>query len=117
MLLRSNALALAFAASACLLGASARAEPTSVKEVVVRPSGGEVRTQSETVSYADLDLGHDAGARALLARISSAAKRVCGPAPETHESPAPFKKCVDRAVEHAVSEVDRPTVNALHGGG
>ncbi len=117
MLFRSNALALALAASACLLGASARAQPSSVQEVVVRPSGGDVRTQSETVTYADLDLGRDAGARALLVRITGAARRVCGPAPETHESAAPFKKCVDRAVDHAVTEVNRPTVNALHGGG
>ena len=114
---RSKSFAFALAASACLMAGGALAQSSSVKEVVVRPSGGDVRTQAETVSYADLDLGRDAGARVLLSRINGAAKRVCGPVPEMHEPKAPFKKCVDRAVDHAVTEVNRPTVNALHGGG
>ncbi len=117
MSFRTKSLALALAASACLLAGRALAQSSTVREVVVRPSGGDVRTQAETVSYADLDLGRDAGARALLVRLNGAAKRVCGPAPESHEPKGPFKKCVDRAVDHAVAEVNRPTVNALHGGG
>ncbi len=117
MSFRSNALALALAASACLLGAGARAQSTSVQEVVVRPAASDVRTQAETVSYVDLDLGHEAGAKTLLARISGAAKRVCGPAPDTHESNTPYRHCVNSAVDRAVTEVNRPTVNALHGGG
>ena len=116
MSFRSKSMAFAFA-SACLLGGVAYAQSPTVKEVVVRPSGGELQTQSETVSYADLDLGRDAGARALLTRINGAAKRVCGPAPDPHQSHAAFKKCIDHAVDHAVTEVNRPTVNALHGGG
>ncbi len=83
----------------------------------MRPYASDVQTQSETVSYADLDLGHQAGARVLLTRIGGAAKRVCGPAPDARQSNSPYYKCVDTAVGRAVTEVNRPTVNALHGGG
>ena len=115
---RSKSLMLAIAASTCLLGGTARAQPVTVNEVVVRPAaGGDVRTQAETVSYADLDLGHEAGARALLARIKSAAKRVCGTAPDARDTDPSYRKCVDRALDRAVTEVNRPAVNALHGHG
>jgi len=114
---RSKSLAFALGASSCLLAGIAFAQSSTVKEVVVRPSAGNVQTHAETVSYVDLDLGHEAGAKALLARLSSAAKRVCAPAPVSHESDAPYRRCVDGAVDRAVTEVNRPTVNALHGGG
>ena len=114
---RSKSLAFAVAASACLLAGVAIAQSSTISEVVVRPAASGVQTHAETVAYADLDLGHEAGARTLLARISGAAKRVCGPAPELHDSRAPYRHCVDSAVDRAVTEVNQPTVNALHGGG
>ena len=117
MSFQSSFLAIAVATSACLLSASASAQPSSVKEVIVRPAGGDVQVQSETVTYADLDLGHQAGARALLARINGAAKRVCGPAPDVRETNSPYSRCVGSAVDRAVAEVNRPTVIALHTGG
>lgn len=114
---RSKSLILALAWT-CLLGGTAMAQPVTVKEVVVRPTaGGDVQTRAEAVSYADLDLGHEAGARALLMRIKSAAKRVCGSEPDPRVVDRSYSRCVDSALDRAVAEVNRPAVNALHARG
>ena len=41
---------------------------------------------SVKVRYSDLELASDGGARTMLARIESAARRVCGQAPDLRES-------------------------------
>ena len=119
MSFRSKSPALALAASVCLFGVGAFAQ-SAVHEVVVRPSAsaaGDVRTTAETVSYADLDLGRAAGARALLLRLRAAAKRVCAPEPTSHEPTDPYRRCVRSSVDRAVAEVDSSTGLSLHMGG
>ena len=90
----------AFAICTCLVSYSASAE--SVK--------------SQTVSFADLDLSKAAGVQTLYKRIKVAARKVCGPA-DRYTYPTPsraFGKCVQAAIADAVTQVDRPSLTALH---
>ena len=93
-------------ATAAILGALATA-PAAVAEPVVRSS---VR-----VSYADLDLSREAGARALLERIEAASQRVCGPRPSPRNLRINihFRACYRDAVSQAVAEVESPLLSAL----
>jgi UrcA family protein len=91
----------AFAVCTSLIAYSASAEP-------------KVKTQA--VSYADLDLSKPAGAQTLYKRIKAAARHVCGPVDQYTfvTPPATFRACFDKAVADAVSQVDRPSLTALH---
>jgi UrcA family protein len=72
---------------------------------------------SAPVSYGDLDVGTEAGARVLLARITVAAKSACG---ELTHSPllpregAYHRECVAEAVDATVKQVDSPVLAALN---
>ncbi len=114
---RSMSLALAAAIAACLAAQVAQAQPAPVQEIVVRAHSADAVARSQTVSYADLDLGHQAGARALLQRISGAAKLVCSPEPRELRDAPPYKACLRQAVDQAVDEVNSPRVSALHHSG
>jgi UrcA family protein len=92
---------LAFAAVLSVLtGVAAHAQ--TVEGISV---SGDRMTQSQTVSYADLDLTRDAGMKTLTARIHTAAKTVCGMEPEYREPRAPFEACMKSAVDHAMIQV------------
>ena len=78
-------------------------------------SDGEIPTYH--VNYADLDLGHRAGADALFAKIQSAARRVCEPVAAS----APFrfaqareKGCVDKAIADAVADIRSPLLTDVY---
>ena len=78
-------------------------------------SVGEVPTYH--VNYADLDLGHRAGADVVFARIKSAARRVCEPVAAS----APFrfarareKSCMDKAIADAVAAVRSPLLTDIY---
>jgi UrcA family protein len=89
---------LAFAAAlSALTGAAAHAQSVSFDSV----------TQSQSVSYADLDLTSQAGMKTLAARINGAAKTVCGPAPEYRDSRTPYDACIKSASDHAMIQVAR----------
>jgi UrcA family protein len=69
------------------------------------------------VNYADLDLGHTAGAESLFARIKSAARRVCEPVAAS--APFPFaqvreKNCMDKAIADAVANVHAPLLTSIY---
>lgn len=69
------------------------------------------------VRYADLDLARPAGASVLYHRLEGAAKIVCAPL-ESRE-PARilmFKNCVSDAMARAVTQVDRPGLDAYYRG-
>ena len=69
------------------------------------------------VRYADLDLARPAGASVLFHRLQSAAKIVC--APLESRDPARlvmFNNCVSDAMARAVTQVDRPGLNAYYRG-
>ena len=69
------------------------------------------------VGYSDLDTTHTQGATILLARIKSAAHRVCSPEPVSGDLARlmDFRRCVRDAVGRAVAELDNPFVSALYG--
>ena len=93
--------------------AATAADDPSSREVVVNatPAPG-VQVRSQRVSYADLNLGSGAGAKALLARIHSAAQNVCGPAPATLEPGTGYAACVKSAESSAVGQVGNPLLTA-----
>jgi UrcA family protein len=82
-------------------GASAAADP---------------QTASTIVRYGDLNLANPEGAKAMLARIRHAARRVCEPAPESALEYADWRNCVSRATEGAVSRLNAPMVTAAYSG-
>ena len=70
------------------------------------------------VTYADLDVSTEAGARTLLARIDGAARDACGDAAHSPLLPregANIRECVNEAVGTAVSKIGSPMVASLHG--
>ena len=117
--IRSMVLALAWLAAAVAwqVAPAARAQSPSVSEVTVRGAthaGREVRQQR--VSYADLNLRTEAGARTLLGRIQGAAKRVCAPEPSPPDltEQADFKTCLHDANAGAVAQLGDAWVSALY---
>jgi UrcA family protein len=88
------------AALSALAGAAAHAQ--TVDGIAV---SADRTTQSQSVSYADLDLSRDSGLKTLTARIQAAAKSVCGMEPEYRDPRAPFDACVKSAVDHAMIQV------------
>ena len=110
----SKSLALAAVMAACFAVPGAYAQSASGQEIVVRAHAGDTETRSQMVSYADLDLGHEAGARALLTRITGAAKLVCSPEPRELKDAKPYRACTRQAVDRAVADVNNPAVSALH---
>ena len=68
--------------------------------------------KSQAVGFADLDLGHKAGAKVLLARIGLAAGQVCGPEPSV-DLDRSYRKCVTESMTRAVQDVGQPLVSSL----
>ncbi|HEX4097221.1 MAG TPA: UrcA family protein [Caulobacteraceae bacterium] len=96
---------------------SPNADPpsTTVGEVVVTApfetrSGRELK--STPVYFDDLDLTSPEGGYTLLTRIRGAARQVCQPASDVHDlaDTSDYQRCVRRAVDHAVNDVDAPSV-------
>lgn len=96
----------ALAVGALALAPAAMAEPD-----VVRPV-------SATVSYADLDLSTETGARTMLQRIRLTARDMCGSepvhSPLTPRAPTQFRNCVIDAVDSAVAGLGAPLVASLN---
>jgi UrcA family protein len=102
-----TSLTTARALSALIVAASAVALPAAAQSVD--------EPVSVTVSYADLDIGHQAGAATLLHRLQTAAVQACGGAPDIRVlgEVAAFDKCRRAAVSRAVAEVHSPMLTAL----
>jgi UrcA family protein len=77
----------------------------------------QVVTHSITVAYGDLDPAQEAGARALLHRLETAAQQACGVAPDIRElvERSDYDSCVDTAIATAVVTLHFPLVSALYG--
>lgn len=68
-----------------------------------------------TVSYADLDLTHEAGAQTLLVRIKSAARAVCEPPQSLELTYATlYRQCVGDAIGRAVADVNAPALAQVY---
>ena len=117
--MRSTGLALAWlvAAAAWQVAPVVRAQSASVSEVTVRGVIHGVREiRQQKVSYADLNLRTEEGARTLLGRIEGAAKKVCSPepAPPNLAEGADYKTCLHDAQDGAVADLGNPRVSALY---
>jgi UrcA family protein len=72
-------------------------------------AGDQVR--SETVKFADLNLGTQSGVEALYGRIHAAARRVCDqPAGE----PWGARACMTKAESEAIAKVNVPLLTAFY---
>jgi UrcA family protein len=69
------------------------------------------------VSYSDLDLSREAGARVMLGRLESAASSVCGGWPDLHNlaNVAIYRDCTRKAMDGALAQLGSVRVNALYG--
>ncbi len=79
---------------------------------------GSPETRSTRVSYADLDLQGEAGARTMFQRIRHAARSVC----ETNldgewNGRVVYFACVRNATDQAVAKLNNPLVTAMNGSG
>jgi UrcA family protein len=66
------------------------------------------------VSYGDLNLSSETGARVLLARLRGAARSVC--APMDGRGPASFgryRACVNNAMANAVADINQTIVTRV----
>jgi UrcA family protein len=92
---------------ALCLAASAVAHPAAAQSVD--------EPISVTVTYADLDISHQAGAAALLQRLQAASVKACGGAPDVRVlgQVAAFDKCRREAVSRAVDQIHAPLLTAL----
>jgi len=78
---------------------------------LVASSAQADEVRSETVKFADLNLGTQAGVEALYGRIHAAARRVC-------EQPAgewqAVRSCMAKTESAAISKVNAPLLTALY---
>jgi UrcA family protein len=107
---------LSFTAGAILAGATlvAAAAPvlaqSTVEEVTVigryGPLPDNVRSISQTVSYADLDLGTDAGRHEFKHRIGLTARYLCDKLGESDTADPVVPSCRDAATKDAYTQAD-----------
>ena len=95
-----------FAAATMLAGVARAQVPASTPEKQI------------AVNYADLDIGHRAGAAELIARLHAAAAQACGPAPDIRqlELSRAYRQCISDAVARGVADVNAPVVTQLFHG-
>ena len=77
--------------------------------VAVNAHAGDVR--SETIKFADLNLGSPSGVEALYLRIHAAARRVCSQPTGEWTSD---RSCVAKAESEAISKVNVPLLTAFY---
>jgi UrcA family protein len=76
-------------------------------------SDGESLTK--VVSYSDLNLNGEAGARTLYGRLRTAATQVCAPfRGTTLREKTNWHECFDQAIARSIAEVDEPVLSAYH---
>jgi UrcA family protein len=70
---------------------------------------------SVRIAYGDLDLGSPAGAKAMLYRIHTAARQICGEPTDAQEGGVQYRACVDKVMQRAVAKLGSPMVAAQNG--
>ncbi len=70
---------------------------------------------SVSVPYADLDIGHAAGAKVLFERIKTAAVRACGGEPDLRQldQRSRFDQCRAETIGRTVTQLDAPMLTAV----
>lgn len=76
-------------------------------------SDGEPLTK--VVSYADLNLNGESGARVLYGRLRMAAIQVCAPFKgDSLREKTNWRECFDQAIARSVAKIDEPLLTAYH---
>jgi UrcA family protein len=93
----------------------------AMKDVIVHaPSHPHAKHVASThVRYDDVDAASPDGAKVVLERIRTAAKKVCSPKPHGKRSlqeNSDYKDCLREATEDGVKGVNTPAVNAAYKG-
>ncbi|MGI9204186.1 MAG: UrcA family protein [Woeseiaceae bacterium] len=93
---------------------------SSMPAVVVANGGSEIIGKSEKVSYADLNVEKEAGAKQLYRRLQQASKRVCGVDSLTVVGSLRelkrAKTCYKSSLDSAVAEIDSEALTEIHQG-
>jgi UrcA family protein len=77
-------------------------------------ASGAWQSLTKTVSYADLNLDTESGAKALYVRLRDAAKDVCSPYQSTELSrKRVWGICVSSALTSAAEQINKPMLTAL----
>jgi UrcA family protein len=102
---RSLSLHIALAAIACGITFTTAATAAQTK--------GESLTK--VVSYADLNLNAEAGARTLYGRLRLAAAQVCAPFRGSKlQEMTKWHECFDPALARSIAEIDEPMLTAYY---
>jgi UrcA family protein len=81
----------------------------------IASAGSPDQCLQRTVSFADLDITHPAGAAVLYERIRAAAREVCRASIEHDLNFAELSgSCVHDAIARAVNEVNTPTLSRYY---
>jgi UrcA family protein len=101
----------AFAAVSLFAGASSASAATP------QTTAPGTNTVSVTISYGDLDLNTNAGARAMFARISHAARRICEAQPPAQalDMMAAYESCMTSVTSRALTKLGNTKVWAVAG--
>lgn len=96
-----------FAGIALATGATSALAQTAPEEITVTGRYGQVpdsvRSLSQAVSYADLDLSTEAGKQMLHRRLNLTARYLCEKLGESSAPAGPVPSCQDAAVRNAMS--------------
>ena len=102
-----------------IAGASMVLFLASMANVVAGP-GQESDDEEITVSYADLNIANEAGAKVLYRRLKSAAKEACGvESLHNHGSVtgmAVALECYEETLDELVAEIDSAPLQEIHAG-
>ena len=102
---RSISLHIAFAAMAC--GITVTTAATAAQR--------EGESLTKIVSYADLNLSGEPGARTLYGRLRTAATQVCAPfRGNSLRERTNWRECFNPALARSVADVDAPMLTAYH---
>lgn len=83
-------------------------------------SADELKGRSEKVTYADLNVEKEVGAKALYRRLQHASKRVCGV--ESMRNAGGIReisrqyRCYRETLDEAVAKIDNATLSKIHEG-
>ncbi len=80
-------------------------------------SAAPPRVPTATVSFADLDIKHEAGAQELWMRVQSASRRVCGAQPSIGDlhNFSRWEACVANAEKTSIARINSPVVSRVAG--
>ena len=91
-----------------------------VSGTAVADAQSHIESDAVSVSFADLNIQNDAGARALYARLKQASKRVC--AVESYLEAGSLsrlqeaKSCFTETMDEAVASIDSDALKKIHAG-